>query len=183
MKPYTLKIPAGAEYPLFVGRGDYVRVHESAQPLTVENPHNSEAVELYEGDDANLTPFEELRFSHGAAGEVEAVVYIGNGTRAGSSRIGGDVGIKQGSALALAAEAVSDAAAEIAASSGTRKALHVRNAGGALIAIGPAGVTVATAPIHLEPGEEWREEAGAAAAWYAICDATLTSTANVLEIS
>lgn len=183
MKPYRVTIPAGADYPLFVGRGDYIRVHESAQPLTAENPDNSESVELYEGDDANLSAFQELRLSHGAAGTVEAIIYVGNGTRAGSSRIGGDVGIKQGSALALAAEAVSDAAGVIAASSSTRKALHIRNGGGALIAIGPAGVTVETAPIHLEPGEEWREEAGAAGAWYGVCDAGQSSTANVLEIS
>lgn len=181
MRPYTVKIPAGDSYPLRIGRGDYIRVNESAQAIRFENPQNGENVELQEGDDANLSRFEELRLSHKAAGEIEAVIYIGNGTRAGSSRVGGDVGIKQATGPVLSGAAVSDVAAEIMASDATRRLLHVRNKGPQPAYIGPAGVTPATAAIVLEPGEELRETDAAPAAWYAVADTGATTTLALME--
>lgn len=183
MKPYRLRIEAGAEEEIFVGDGDYVRIAESSVAITVDSPDRYERITLTEGEDAKLSRFERLRLSHAAPGDVEVLIYIGNGTHASSSRIGGEVAIRQGGALALTAAAVTDTAAPICPPLASRRALHVRNTGGAAVGLGPAGITTADAPILLEPGEEWREEAAAAAQWFAVTDSGQASTLAVLEVS
>lgn len=183
MKPYRLQLAAGQLEEIFVGRGDYVRVAESSVPLIVDSPEHYELVTLSEGDDAKLTPFNRLRLSHETAGTVEVLIYIGNGTHASSARLGGEVAIRQAGSMNLTAAAVTDTAAPICPPAANRRALHVRNTGGAAVGLGPAGITTADAPILLEPGEEWREEAAAAAQWFAVTDSGQASTLAVLEVS
>lgn len=89
----------------------------------------------------------------------------------GSDNFSGDVTIVRATAMAIAAAIDVDAGAEIAAAaaaSGRKKIVFRADpANGGNIAIGPTGVTVANAPILLEPGDVWVEEIAAPAAWFA----------------
>ncbi len=69
------------------------------------------------------------------------------------------------------AAVIGTGAAQLLVSDATYKRLRVKNASAAArVAIGGAGVTLATAAIVLEPGDMWTEDDAAGAAWYAVSD-------------
>lgn len=70
----------------------------------------------------------------------------------------------------------------IVAASATRKAVRFTNVGTNDVAIGAAGLTWAKRCIILSAGDTWVEERGANLAWYAICDATKTTSINAQEV-
>lgn len=92
MRPYKIKIAPGEVYDL-AAVGDYVRIKSAVVPVTVEATQNNESAELEQGDDVNLSPFSRLSLSHADLSEQSVTVYIGNGTRAGGSKVGGAVSV------------------------------------------------------------------------------------------
>lgn len=170
MKPYTLPVPAGVEEEYAV-EGTFVRLDDtSAINVTVRDRATDYTAVLKPGD-AVIFPqkFMRLSVSHEEVTEQLVTLDIGRGQLV-SSRIAGSVTFVQGSVLSNSAPvAVGSAAAiAVAAADSSRRALHLMNRGTAVVYLGGAGVTAANAAIELQPGEEWREEVAAAAAWYAI---------------
>ena len=92
MRPYKIKIAPGEAYDINAV-GDYIRIKSAGVTVTVEAPEQNESAELEQGDDVTLSAFSRLRLSHADAAEQSVTVYIGKGTRAGSSKIGGAVSV------------------------------------------------------------------------------------------
>ena len=87
------------------------------------------------------------------------------------SILGGAVSVPQGAgALSSSSKSVTTTISEIAAAAAGRRFVHIRNNGAATCRIGGAGMTYGQMAIELIAGAEWREEASAAAAWYAITE-------------
>jgi hypothetical protein len=63
----------------------------------------------------------------------------------------------------------------------TRRGFVARNAGDNAVAFVAAGGSYANAALVLQPGEIYREESVPGAAWFAICEAGVTSTVNLLK--
>ena len=82
-----------------------------------------------------------------------------------------------------AAVAASDVEAAIVALDATRRGLRIKNAGANPVAIGGTGITYATAAVILQAGETWNENEAPGAAWFAICDAGLTSTLHIQTLA
>jgi hypothetical protein len=82
----------------------------------------------------------------------------------------------------LAQASVTATAAVFAAVDTTRRGLRIKNSGTNPVAIGGATVTFSTAAIVILPGDVWNENEAPAAAWYAVCAATLASTLNLQKI-
>lgn len=69
------------------------------------------------------------------------------------------------------ATVINTGAAQALPSDATWRRLHITNASdGAVVALGPAGVTFANAAIYLQPGDSWIEDSAAGAAWFATSD-------------
>lgn len=133
MRPFKIKIPVGADYELSAV-GDYVRLKAASVAVTVRAPDNNETVELEQGDDAVLSAFSRLRLSHADAAEQIVTVYVGKGTRAGSSKVGGAVAVSNFPAsvavngpMVNAAKAVTNASAQVLAANAARRFLMVQN--------------------------------------------------------
>jgi hypothetical protein len=80
----------------------------------------------------------------------------------------------------VAPVAVGDAATPLVALSAARRVNYVRNVGDNTVALGAAGLAFGDAVIYVQPGETWVEDQAPGAAWFAICDAGLETTINVL---
>jgi hypothetical protein len=81
----------------------------------------------------------------------------------------------------VAPVAVTAVATLLLAAVAGRRIAYLRNAGAETVALGAAGLTFAAAAIYLLPGETWVEDRAPGAAWFAICDAGLASTVNILS--
>jgi hypothetical protein len=128
MRKFTIKIASGAVGYLNA-KGDYIRIRSASVTVNIRSEESDEYVELDQGDEAYLTPFKVLQLSHADAAEQTFIVYIGgNGTRAGSSKVGGSVTISglQG-AHAWANPTVTTAAANVFAANTARRFLLIQN--------------------------------------------------------
>lgn len=99
MKPYIFVIPANTEYEEHFGKGaNYIRLDESATvSVTVRSDENDEEYTLKSGDDVILSEFESLLVRHDGSSTTSFTLYIGRGTKASASRIGGSVQVTGGS--------------------------------------------------------------------------------------
>ena len=183
MIPYQITIPAGQAIEIAVGRGaDYIFIDQSAAPIRVQDTTADQDVILKQGRAAKLQPFNNLRLSHDSGSSVDVVIYVGRGTEIYASDVSGAVGIANAGTISEAAPvAVGDVAAALCAQNPDRRLLHIRNTGASTIKIGSVSVTWANGAIELIAGAEWREEAAAAAAWYAITDTAGAATVAVME--
>lgn len=137
MRPYKIKIAPGSAYELSAV-GDYVRIKSASVAITVEAPEQNESAEMEQGDDATLSAFSRLRLSHADAAEQSVTVYIGKGTRAGSSKVGGAISVVGGSisvsnipanggAFANTGKTVINASAQLLAANASRRFLLIQN--------------------------------------------------------
>lgn len=178
MRQHTIKIAAGVTEENTYGENVYIRLDSASVAVTFEDPDSRSTVTLEQGDAVRLREFRRLRIRHDAVTEqVIAFSTAPSGEEVFSSSVSGLITLDQGGTLEHGAvvTALSTAATLIAAADPGRRALHVKNAGLInAIRIGGAGVTITNGAIELLPGEEWREEAAAAAAWYAIADTDIS---------
>lgn len=183
MIPYQITIPAGQAIEIAVGRGaDYVFIEEAAAPIRVQDTTADQDVILKQGRAAKLQPFNNLRLSHESGSSVDVVIYVGRGTEIYASDVSGAVGISNAGTISdLGPVAVGDVAAALTSQDKDRRLIHVRNVGPSTIKLGSSSVTWAGGVIELIAGAEWREEAAAAAAWYAITDTAGAATVAILE--
>ena len=92
MRPYVLKIPAGAEDSQFFGKANVVYLSPRANVrVTVKNPDNDEAFELTPGGSARLSMFSELRISHDGTGTETFTIYVGMNTEARTAQVSGNI--------------------------------------------------------------------------------------------
>ncbi len=92
-----------------------------------------------------------------------------------------DVLEKLGAALTNVAPVACSAVIAVAlAADAARRKVVFRNSGANPIALVAAGGSYANAAIVLQPTEMWAETDAPGAAWYAICDAGLASTLNII---
>lgn len=126
MRPYTLIIDAGQEEVINL-KGNYLRLYKCAGIVTVKSPLNHEEWSGEQGDDVVLSEFKELRFSHDSAAQQTIIVMVGRNTRAGSSKVSGDMVIKAGATVVTGTDAAIAAgvSAEVAAANADRHELHV----------------------------------------------------------
>lgn len=78
---------------------------------------------------------------------------------------------------------VTDVAAILLAANVNRRGFRVKNVGDTPVALGGAGVVIASAVIVIQPGEIWNENEAPGAAWSCICDAGMASTLNIQTIA
>lgn len=158
------------EYPI---AGHYFELLETLNPVDVKLYnrdghvlHDDRQVEAgYFVDRRGVEPFARIELTPGASESVKFLVSDGlAGTRrayvrqaqARTLELPGNVtvGLAEGAVLAAANRAL---------------VLFQSDPGNAgIIALGPVGVTLANAPVILAPGDLWREEIAASAAWRGI---------------
>lgn len=188
MRPITLKVPAGGSVD-FAAVGNYVRLKSAVVPITIEAPDNNEKADFEAGDDAVLTPFKKLSVYHADAAEQTITLYIGNGTRQSSSKVGGTIVAKPtqaGGATTHAAVAVGVVSAQIVAANPNREYLFVQNRdpvatiyiniNGAAVTLGPGGNGIA-----IPPGGYYESTS----AWVSLAAVTAIGTAatnNILVV-
>lgn len=188
MRPLTLKIPAG-EVVEVGAVGDYIRIKSALVEITAEAPDNNERAEMEQGDDVVFSPFQRLRFSHADVAEQTVRVYVGKGTRAGSSKIGGSITASvsnlpaQQGAMTQAAATVTNASGQLLAAKANRRVLIVQNndaTGNIFVNLTGVAATVANG-IKIAPGGSLILDVYApSAAITAIGD--IASNANVIVI-
>lgn len=185
MRPLNVKVQSGASEPYSVPLGsDYVRLVRVGTGVTVrvDVEDTNESYVLSEGDDVNLSPFSSLRISHDSAVEQTINLYIGRGTRAGSSRIGGAVSVAVASGIVSVADVgiVASAAAVVIAPANTaRKSALITNltSSAGTLRVGDAAIGAARG-VPVEPGATATIETTAAV--YAFSSAACT--VSVLEL-
>ena len=161
MRPYTIKIGVGEVYELAVV-GDYVRIKTATVAVTIESPENNEQAELEQGDDISITAFSRLRIWHSSTAEQTVIIYIGKGTRAGSSKIGGSVSVSGGSisvsnisgAFVNSAKTVTNVSAQLLAGNAARRFVMIQNkdpAGNIWVTLDGSAATSANG-VKLAPG-------------------------------
>ena len=159
MRPLNVKVQSGVAEIYAVPLGsDYVRVASVGASVNVkiEVEDTNESYILAVGDDVNLSPFSRLKISHDSIAEQAINLYIGSGTRAGSSKIGGAVsvavasGITSTSDIAIVANAV---AVSIAAANTARKSALITNLSSSVgtLRVGDAAIGAARG-VPVEPG-------------------------------
>ena len=185
MRDYTKIIQPGEamDYPVM---GNNVRLDDETLikvTATVTQANNQGIIgnftTLRGGDSARFaSDFLVVSVSHNEGTPQAITLMMGYGDKA-SSRVSGSVQatIVQGKTLTDAAASVGIAAAAVTAVDSARKAIHFRNLSANNIYLGGPLVTAANAGIMLIPGEEHREEAAAAAAWFAIADGAASALA------
>lgn len=140
-QPVPVKTPAGV--PLSV---------EQAAPVEVVNPAGQRLDVNIDGGTVNVT--------------ADNVGINNNDAAAVPVRAQALTALTHGAPVSVGLAAVAVAAADA-----TRRKLYFRNThASALVALGADGVTIAGAPILLQPGDIWEEKDAAGAAWYAISD-------------
>ncbi len=168
MKPYTIKIAAGAKEIYTFGSGaDYVRLATVGAGIlvTVCVDETDESYVLGEGDEVFFSEFSRLRVSHSSAVEQTIKLYIGRGTRAGSSKVSGSITVKSASGMVSADDLVIPApgAVLVFAANGARVEAVITNLSSSVgtVRVGDALVT-ASRGIPIEPGMSARLETTAA---------------------
>jgi hypothetical protein len=161
MRPYTLKIPAGSEITL-PHIGNYVRIKSATVPINVRVLESNESVQLEQGDDATLTAFERLEVSHSDGAEQTVILYVGNNTRQGSSKVGGTLQVNptQSSTGSQAAAVVGVASAQLLAANSNRKFLLIQNinpTGEITLNLFGAAAVIGAGPV-IAPGETFKLE-------------------------
>lgn len=93
MRPYILKVEAGAEEPAHCGGpNNYVRLYPTASVnVTLKDRDNNQEVILRPGDDAVLHDFTELYVSHDGMAEETFTLFVGKNVRVGGAEISGNV--------------------------------------------------------------------------------------------
>ncbi|MHB1430404.1 MAG: hypothetical protein ACYCVW_17105 [Rhodocyclaceae bacterium] len=130
MRPYAVTIPAGSVEE-FAVVGDYIRLKTASVPVQFVVEETGESIELEQGDAANLSKFRRVKVLHADAAQQAIVFYVGNGTSADSSKVGGSIGISSMPAVAVAmtqtANAVGVASAQLVAANAARRFLLIQN--------------------------------------------------------
>lgn len=183
MRPYTLIIPAGAEDGLDVV-GDYVRVKSAAVPVVVRCIDTGERVELEAGDSATLSKFSKLRVSHDSGTAQAVTIYVGNGTSANSSKVGGSVTSKPttGAAVSHAQGTVTNASGQIRPANSERVYLLIQNrdaAGAIYVNLNGVAATAANG-IKIPPGGYYETNAAWCPVGVITAIGDIASNANVL---
>lgn len=185
MKPYSIKIPAAGSVEIAVGAGaDYVRAQVAPVDLVVRVLDTDEQITLSEGDDAVLSGFSRVEFSHAAGADQAFTVLIGRGTRSSSARVSGNVSISKPSTLASTADVVLAASAQtlIKAANATRREIIIKSLSENLVAIRVGENAAAAARGHeLMPGESITLTTTAAV--YAWNLRTVAQSVSVVEVS
>lgn len=93
MRPYLLKIAAGAEEPVtFGGPVNYIRLYPTASVnVKIRTEDTGLEYTLRPGEDADLKAFDNLLVSHDGAGEEVFTLYVGKDERVGGAEISGNV--------------------------------------------------------------------------------------------
>lgn len=92
MRPYIFKVAASTEEQVFFGKANYARLDPSSTvSVKIKAPDNNEEITLDAGDDVILSEFDELRISHDGASDTAFTLYVGLGTKAGSSKVSGNI--------------------------------------------------------------------------------------------
>lgn len=185
MRPLDIKVQAGASELFTVPLGsDYVRVASVGAGVNVkiEVDETNESYVLTVGDDVNLSPFSRLRVSHNSGVEQTINLYIGRGTRAGSSRIGGAVSVSVASGITSTADVaiVANAAAvSVAPANTARKSALITNllSSAGTLRVGDAAIGAARG-VPVEPGATATIETTAAIFAFS----TAACTVSVLEL-
>lgn len=185
MRPLNVKVQASAAETFAVPLGsDYVRVSSvgAGVNVKVEVEDTNESYILAVGDDVNLSPFSRLKISHDSLAEQSINLYIGRGTRAGSSKIGGAVSVAAASGLVSTGDVgiIANAAPEIIVSANTaRKSALITNLSSSVgtLRVGD-NLIGGTRGLPVEPGATATVETTAAV--YAFSSAACT--VSVLEL-
>lgn len=154
----------------FQARGRYFRLLETLSPVTVEFGRGGTAYEALEdveaGAWARTTDEFDLITITGTAGE--SVKFVVSDGEAGYDRL--FTAIAQANTLTLPGNVTvgTSEGAVLAAGSRRKVVFKAADANVAPIALGPVGVTLANAPIVLNPGDQWTEDTAAAAQWRGI---------------
>lgn len=158
----TLKVASGAKSNITV-KGDYVRIRSattSSAAITLADQDSGDFVELSVGDDCEFVPFTNLIVSHDQGTEQTIKIIVSQGKRAGASQVSGAVNVTgmvpSRATGGNASATVTNASAQLVASSGTRNYLLVQNKSGTgtIYLCFNAAATVANG-IRLKPGESY----------------------------
>ncbi len=129
--------------------------------------------------------FDEVEIVSAAAQTVTVAMTNGRGgydKPASSLALTGGVYLAQSSTIVdLAPVTVNTSAVIIAAASGSRRQVRIKNDGTDAIYIGSSGVTTANGAAKIQPGQLWVEDAAAAANIYAI-SATAGQSVKIQEV-
>lgn len=152
MRQITLKIAPGQSEDIAVV-GDYVRVKTASVPVRLRDEIGALDASIEQGDALSLKPFETLRVSHADAAEQTITLFIGLGTRADSSKVGGSINLAAARAFSQSSVAVGAASVQVAAANSARAMLLIQNTstGGQDIYLSFSGAAT-TAGIKLTPG-------------------------------
>lgn len=185
MKPYKTTIPAGGVEE-FAVVGNYLRLKSAGVPVVFTVEETGESIELEEGDAANLSDFKRVKVSHADVAAQSIIFYVGNGTSADSSKIGGSIAIASTPSPAVAftqaAPGVGVASAELLPANADRRFLLVQNTstGGQNVFLNLAGAAATTGGVKLAPGASLvLDVATPSAAINAIADAAGAAVAVV----
>lgn len=168
----------------FQARGRYFRLLETLSPVTVEFGRGGTAYEALRnveaGAWARTTEEFDLVTITGTPGQ--SVKFVVSDGEAGYDRL--FTAIAQANTLTLpGGVTVGTSEGAVLAAGARRKVIFRADPGNSgSIALGPAGVTLANAPIVLEPGDAWIEEVAASAPWRGISD-TAGQTLRVMTAS
>lgn len=179
MKPYTLVLPVGQPIDLAVV-GDYVRLKGALVPVVVRCEETGESVELEPGDDARLTRFTRISVMHASGTQQSIVLYVGNGTSAGSSKVGGSVSVsgdvsnvpKAGTIYGKSVATVGTSSTQVRNVDELRRYWFMQNVGATTIYVQINGTAVIGNGIKLLPNDSFVFDAYVPTdTFYAISDA------------
>lgn len=181
MAKNSLTFTAGGELPVYE-TGSFFRVLEGDHPVTVRflGANMDTSVELDPGIGVRVPGGWDYVLVKSA--QAQTITYLAWDAEILDNRRSGQVvTVAQGDTLAdNGATTVGDTATQLVGQA-TRKGLHFRNVGTNDVVLGGAGVTFAGGAVLLAPGDEWREEAMAGAAWYGICASGASADVAVME--